>query len=260
MINRSEPKILLFDIESLPDLDAVMNHLPSMSDYPGLTLKASINSVICIGYRWFGDSKTHCLNAWDFPGWKKNVNDDKALLEAFMKVIETADCVVTHNGKRFDWKFIQTRLLKHELAPMPKILHIDTCAESKKNLLMFNNRLNTIAKFMTKTEKLENGGWDLWSKVMKRDKASMDLMTKYCKQDVNVLNEVFKKLRPFINNIPNYNVYSAIDKDLCPNCGSTRLHKHGFNASRNGVSVRLKCVDCHTTCSVKKEGHSPKVL
>jgi len=255
----SEPKILLLDIESLPDLDMVMNHLPSMSDYPGLTLKASINSIICFGYKWFGEGKTHCLNAWDYKGWAKNVNDDRALLEALVKVVEKADCVVTHNGKRFDWKFIQTRLMKYDMPPMPKILHIDTCMEAKRNLLMFNNRLNTIAKFMTSTTKLENGGWDLWARVMKRDKAAQDLMSKYCKQDVNVLNEVFKKLRPFINSIPNYNAYRDHDKDCCPNCGSTRLVSNGYRANKTTRIERLRCNDCGMSCQ-KAIGKDPKSI
>lgn len=256
----SEPRILLFDIESMPDLDMVMNHLPSMSDYPGLTLKASINSVICFGYKWYGEGKTHCLNAWDFKGWRTNINDDKELLKAALEIISTADAVVTHNGKRFDWKFIQTRLLKHNLPPLPKIVHIDTCAEAKRNLLMFNNRLNTVAKFLTKSEKLENGGWDLWSRVMRRDADAMSLMTKYCKQDVNVLGEVFKRLKPFINQLPNYNLYSTIEKDLCPNCGSTRLQKNGTVANKNLIRQRYRCADCGTCSSIRKEGHHPKVL
>jgi len=43
------------------------------------------------------------------------------------KVLSEADAVVTHNGKRFDWKFLQTRLIKHKLKPMSKTPHIDTC-------------------------------------------------------------------------------------------------------------------------------------
>jgi DNA polymerase elongation subunit (family B) len=260
MIAMAEPRILLFDIESLPDMDMVMNHLPSMSDYPGLTLKASINSVICFGYKWYGEGKTHCLNAWDYKGWAKNVNDDSQLVKAASEIISTADCVVTHNGKRFDWKFIQTRLLKHNLPPLPKIAHVDTCAEAKRNLLMFQNRLNTVAKFLTKSEKLENGGWDLWARVMKRDDDAMALMSKYCKQDVNVLSEVFKRLRPFCNQIPNYNMYNEVDTDVCPNCGSTRIQKSGVRANKNAIRQRYRCLDCGTSCSSRKEGHSPNTL
>jgi DNA polymerase elongation subunit (family B) len=240
---------MLFDIESMPDLAAVMSVLPNLSDYPGLTLKASINSVICFGYKIWGEKQIHCLNAWDYPSWKKNINDDYALLKDISELFSDVDAVVTHNGKRFDWKFIQTRLVHHGLPPLPKVLHIDTCAVSKNSLLMFNNRLNTIAKFMTAEEKLENGGWLLWQKVMGRDKKSMDLMERYCKQDVQTLEAVFKKLLPFITNMPNYNLFRSHEKECCPNCGSTRYQKMGFRTTKTAIYQRVRCLDCGTTSS-----------
>lgn len=258
--SRSEPRIVLFDIESLPDLREVMKVIPNLSNYPGLTLKATINSIICFGYKIFGEKQTHCINAWDFKSWKKDVNDDKEILEKISKVFENTDCVVTHNGKRFDWKFIQTRLLKHGLPPIPKIIHIDTCSIAKSHLLAFNNRLQTLAKFMTSEEKLENGGWELWVKVLQRDKKSMELMTKYCKQDVIALEAVFKKLRPFINQMPNYNMYSTHDKPACPNCGSTIVVKNGTRTQKNGIYQQFKCNSCFTPFQIKKEGATPQTF
>jgi hypothetical protein len=247
--HRSEPKIILWDLETLPDLREVMKVIPNLGDYPGLTLKASINSIICFGYKVWGEKKTNCINAWDFKSWSKDVNDDKELVKAIHSVLIDADALVTHNGKRFDWKFLQTRLLKHNLPPLPKILHVDTCAVSKGNLLMFNNRLNTLAKFMTSEEKLENGGWNLWVQVLQRDKKSMELMEKYCKQDVETLGAVFKKLLPFIKDIPNYNAFTPGEKDLCSNCGSTRLEKNGFRTTKTAIFQRFRCKDCGTSQS-----------
>lgn len=248
----NEPKILLFDIESLPDLKELFKVIPNLGDYPGLTLKASINSVICFGYKWLNDPKTHVINAWDFKPWSKDVNSDKSLLMAAYDVIKEADVLVTHNGKRFDHKFIQTRLLKYDLPPLPKMMHIDTCAVAKSNLLMFNNRLNTLSKFMTSEEKLENGGWDLWAKVLNRHEPSMRLMSKYCAQDVVTLEAVFKKLRPFIK-LPNYNMYKDHEKEACPNCGSTKVRSHGRLVRSNHISHRQLCISCGTSFTLKKE-------
>lgn len=260
MNNRSEPRIILYDLETLPDLREFMKVIPSLSDYPGQTLKASINSIICFGYKVFGERTTHCLNAWDYKGWAKDVNDDRQLVEAAYNVLKDADCLVTHNGTRFDLKFLQTRLLKWGLPPLPKIIHVDTCQVAKSNLLMFRNSLNVIAKFMTSEEKLENGGWDLWVRVVQRDAKAMALMSRYCKQDVVTLEAVFKKLRPFINKMPDYNMFNPIEKDLCPNCGSTRLNKNGSRANKNKMLTRLRCLDCGSSSYVAKEGHAPKAL
>jgi DNA-directed RNA polymerase subunit RPC12/RpoP len=257
---KTEPLVLLLDIETMPDLKEVMKVIPSLGDYPGLTLKATINSVICFGYKIWGEKETRCLNAWDYPAWKKDVNDDKALCEDIHKIMSEADCFVSHNGKRFDLKFLQTRFIKHGLPPLPRTSHIDTCMEAKKNLLAFNNRLGTLAKFIKSEDKLENGGWELWSKVMNRDKKSMLLMEKYCKQDVIVLEAVFKKLLPFVNSMPNFNLFSSGEKDVCPNCGSTRLTGNGQRVTKEAVYMRVRCADCGTNSQKRKPEKEPRTF
>lgn len=252
-----EPRIILLDIETLPSLTSVMRVFPQLSDYPGLTLKASVNSIICFGYKVFGESNVHCINAWDFKEWNKDVNNDFKIVKRISEILQDADAVVTHNGKRFDFKFIQTRLLHWGLKPIHKIPHIDTCQISKNHLLMFNNRLNTLSKFMTTEEKLENGGWDLWVKVMQRDKKAQELMAKYCKQDVVTLNAVFKKLLPLISNIPNYNLYRSHDNPCCSSCGSTRVQKKGTITTKSAIKQRFYCLDCGSWMSDnKKTGYS----
>jgi DNA polymerase elongation subunit (family B) len=260
MTNRSEPKVILFDIESLPDLKEILKVVSGISAYPGLSIKASINSIICFGYKIYGEKETKVINAWDFKGWKKNVNDDEELVKKIYDILKDADAVVTHNGKRFDWKFIQTRLLKYGMPPLHKIQHVDTCQELKKNLLLFNNRLNTAAKFMTSEEKMENGGWDLWVRTHDRHKKSMKLMSEYCAQDVITLEAIYKKILPFVTVLPNYNMFRTGEKVVCPNCGSTRLQKHGFKTTKTKVLQRFHCKDCGTSCSQQHESKDPKTL
>lgn len=254
----TEPKIVLFDLETLPNLKEVMKVFPQLSAYPGLTLKAQINSIIVFGYKIYGDKKAQAISAWDFPSWKKDVNDDYELCKQSYEILKDADAIITHNGKRFDWKFLKTRLLYHELPALPEIRHIDTCAENKRNLFTFNNRLNTIAQMFTKEEKMENGGWSLWCDVMERDPKAQKLMTEYCKQDVMVLEEVFKKLRPFIKNLPNYNIYQPGKTRLCPSCGSTRLKKHGMRTTKVSSYQRYICWDCGSTCSTNMNDELPR--
>lgn len=245
MAKRSEPRLLICDIETLPDLKEVLRVFPQLSNFPGLTLKASICSIICFGYRWFGEpGKASVINAWDTDRWLKNVNDDSALVEQARDLFLEADAVITHNGKRFDWKFFQTRLVKNGHAPLPKIPHIDTCSLAKQHLFLFNNKLNTLGKFFLNDEKLENGGWDLWVKVHDRDPDAMELMSKYCKKDVDLLNDVYKIVRPFSALIPNYNLYLTGQTKVCPSCGSTRLRNVGYRSTKTTTYVRYQCQDC----------------
>lgn len=255
-----EPKIILFDLETLPDLNKALEVWPQLSDFPGRTLKATITSIICAGYKIYGENKTHCINAWDFNSWNKDVNNDKKLCLEIYNILKNADAVVTHNGKRFDWKFLQTRLLKHGLGPLPKIHHIDTKETSSRYLFSFNNRLGYLGDTFVGQRKLEHEGWDLWVKVHRKDKIAMKTMTDYCKQDVDLLEKIFVKLKPFINQIPNYNMFISghTAKKVCPNCGSTRLRNIGYRYTQTMVYNRYRCKDCKSFCRTDASDNNPR--
>ncbi len=232
-----------------------------LGNYPGLTLKASINSIICAGYKVYGESRVHCINAWDYPSrWRKDINDDENVCRAIYDVLSGADAVVTHNGKRFDWKFLQTRLLRWKLPPLGRIKHIDTCAVAKRNLMVFNNKLSTLAEFLTTEKKLDSGGAPLWCKVAERNVRAQNKMSEYCKQDVKALEALFKRLKPFITDIPNYNLFHSGLTNICPNCGSTRLQARGHQVAKLKTYKRYHCQDCATWSRTDKSDKSPRAL
>jgi DNA polymerase elongation subunit (family B) len=253
------PKIIIWDIETLPDFPQVMKVYPGISAYPGLTLKASISSIICVGWKELGSKRLNCISAWDFKTrWQKNVNDDYSVCKAAYAVLKDADCIVTHNGKRFDWKHLQTRLLVNGLPTLPKIPHIDTCSVAKRHLLSFNNRLNTLAGFLSDTKKLEHEGWELWEKVWKRNHAAMMKMEKYCIQDVVVLEKIFKRLRPLMGDLPRYNLFNG-NSHSCPNCGNLKLTRDGTCTRTNGLFQRYICKECGTMSQEKIASHQSKL-
>jgi len=237
----NEPRIIIFDFETMPEWVQVLKYFTGLSQYPGKTLKAQINTIICCGWKVFGEYQTHCLNVWDYS---KDINDDKKLCQEIYKVLSTADAVVTHNGKRFDWKFLQTRLIKHGLKPMSKTPHIDTCQLARSNLFAINNRLQTLSELIGKKGKMATGGWKLWEDVYNDVGDSRAKMTKYCKWDVKATEEVFKPLRPFANNIPNYNKWTDLEGDVCPKCGGTKIIKWGWRHTQMKVYQRYKCNNC----------------
>ncbi|MGB1290512.1 MAG: ribonuclease H-like domain-containing protein [Pseudoalteromonas sp.] len=236
---------------------------PQLSNYPGLTLKATITSIICAGWKVYGEKETHCINAWDFSRWKKDINDDYTVCKEIYKVLKTADAVVTHNGKRFDWKYLQTRLMFHKFDPLHKIHHIDTCSVAKQNLLSFNNRLGTLGQWLSDDKKLENGGWGLWVQVANKEKKALKLMEEYCIQDVDLLEKIFTRLKPLITNIPNYNLWRTDEQrmdntNLCPKCGSEDISFNGWRTTQTLKYQRLKCNECGGSSRANIQGLQPR--
>jgi len=254
-MSKNSPRIILFDLETLPNLPEAMKVWPQLSDYPFQTMKATITTVICAGWKVLGQKQTHCINAWDFSAWKKNINDDYHVCKAIYDVLRGADAVVTHNGIRFDWKFLQTRLMFHNLDTLDKIPHIDTVMLARANLLSFNNRLGTLAKWLVGDNKMSHEGWDLWDKVYKKDPRAMRKMTAYCKKDVIVLEKIFLKLRRFAKNIPNHALISG--KKVCSTCGG-RLKSCGIRRTKTRVYRNYRCIDCRTYCSTDLKDRLPR--
>lgn len=249
-----EPRIVLFDLETIPDLQQALENWCDLSAFtprrrPGMS--ASVTSICSFGYRILGEKKSHGINAWDFSSWKRNVNDDSELCASALSVIENADALVSFNGKRFDEKFFLGRLAINGLSLPRKIVHIDLCQAVSANLFLLNGRLKTVAKYLLNDEKLEHEGWPLWVKVhggvnRVRDVAAEKLMSKYNLKDVDLMVPLFKILRPRISNIPNFNLFQVGqgNKMCCPKCGSTRIQSRGFHYTKVRAYRNYWCRDC----------------
>lgn len=260
MDNNQTPNIVVFDLETLPNLQEALKVWPQLSQFPGKTLKATVSTIICGGYKYLGEKQVHCINAWDFPEWKKDKNNDKRVVKALYEVLKDADAVVTQNGKRFDWKFLQTRLLFHGLPPLHKIPHIDTKQLASSNLYSFNNRLGYLGEWLVGDKKLEHEGWELWVKVWHNEEKAKKTMTKYCKQDVLLLEKVFNVLRPFATNIPNRNLWNEDNKRVCPTCGSTSLRSYGWRVTKTRSYRRMRCNNCNSFSRLDAYGGSPRSI
>lgn len=241
-----DPRIVLLDLEILPNLKKALKYWPKLSSFYGKTLKASVTSICCIGYKILGEKETQCINAWDFPQWELDVNDDKPVLEAFLPIVQSADMIVTHNGKNFDKKYLQTRLIMHELETLDKTAHGDTKQIASSNYFFIDNKLQTLGEELFGERKLDHEGWELWEKTHGRDPEAMRTMEAYCKQDVNLLEKVFRRFRPQIKDIPNHNLLNPYKEKVCPSCGSSRLRSEGRRHTKTKSYRRYICADCRS--------------
>lgn len=262
-MSEHSPKIVLYDLETLPILPEALKVWTQLSNYPGLTFKASINSIICFGWKILGESKTHVISAWDFPEWLEDVNNDRPLLEKAIEILSDADGIITQNGKKFDEKFLQTRLLLRGMDTLPKLKHVDTKILAGR-FSFFSNSLKYLAEQLTERRKIENEGWNLWCRVHRRDTEACAEMAEYCKGDIDALEAIFKRLRSAAsgaNTMPNQNLFVVGgSKNLCPNCGSTRLVSNGTRTTMTRSYRRYRCVDCGASSSTDLTDKMPRPI
>ena len=194
--------------------------------------------IICISYKWEHEDRVKNL-IWD------SNQCDKQMLIDFIKIANSADELIAHNGDRFDIKKIRTRCIFHRIPMFPKYRTLDTLKKAKSGFNFNSNRLDYIAKFLGVGAKVEHEGFDMWVKCLKGDKKALKEMVYYCDGDIVVLEDVFLVLQNYIKQNTHTGTYNGKLKASCPNCGSedVGLLKNNFTALGT-IKRQLECNTC----------------
>lgn len=220
------------------------------------------SKVISVAWKQLGADTTTVKCIADYSGYQPNVVDDKALIEEVWHVLDEADVLIAHFGDAFDFKKLNARFAFYGLnAPTP-YQTVDTKKAASRYFKFDSNSLNNLGAYLNVGAKINNGGFDLWVRCMAGDMAAWDLMKAYNIQDVDLLEQVYLKLRPFIANHPDLAaVHPTGNSETCSSCLSTNLTKRGFSLTKTGRKQRFQCGDCgswsvgawHRTVTNKEE-------
>ena len=194
--------------------------------------------IICICYKWEDEKEVHSLQ-WD------SKQSDKSMLQKFVQVANMSDEMVGHNGDRYDLTWIRTRCLFHSIPMFPLYKTIDTLKVSRSKFRFNSNRLDYIAQFLGMGKKIKTE-FSMWKDILlRKDKVAMEKMIKYCKMDVILLENIYKKLSVHIPNKTHYGVIFGQGKGTCPECGSDNLWVEKYSTSATGLKkVQYICKTC----------------
>lgn len=233
------PRILFFDIETAPNLSYVWGHYQQ-----DVIAHEREWYVLCVGYMWLGDKRAKVLALPDYEGYEKDPENDKALAQEVWDLLDEADIVIAHNGDKFDVKKMNARFLAHGLGPPSSYKTVDTLKGARRAFKLNSNRLGDLGAFLGVGEKQKTDGFQTWAGCMRGDEKAWGTMTRYCRQDVELLGRVYLKLLPWLGSHPNLNVYPGEPKDRCPRCGSAKRQRRGYAISRTMRYIRYQCNGC----------------
>lgn len=170
----------------------------------------------------------------------------KVMITAIHKLLEKADAVVHYNGCKFDIPTLNKEFILMGLNPPSNYKEIDLLRVARARFKFQSNKLDFVAQALGVGTKIKHKGMDLWKGCMDKDERSWRLMEKYNKKDVLLLEQVYKRMLPWIKNHPNYGLYTDSDRPVCRNCGSSKVIKKGMEYTAVGKYQRFKCRDCGT--------------
>lgn len=230
-------KRLFFDIETTPMLVATFR----IGNKVSLGYKNIVQhwKIITIGYKWEHEDEVHTLS------WGKN-HDDKQLLLDFIKIANTADELIAHNGDRFDIKKIRTRCIANRIPMFPSYRTLDTLKKSRGSFYFDSNSLDSISDYLgLANRKLSNEGIGLWLKTMEGDAVALNEMETYCKHDVIVLEDLYHVLQHYITPSTHAGVHNGLSKYTCPICASDEIILKKTDVTPKGTVVRImECQSC----------------
>ena len=235
-------KVLFFDIETAPNLSYVWGQWQQdVIDH------AQEWYMICFSYKWEDQKKTQVVSLDDFPLYNKEPENDFEVVYKLWQLLNEADIVIGHNSDAFDIKKANARFAYHNIGPTNHYQTVDTLKIARRYFKFNSNRLGHLGEHLGLGGKETTGGFQTWAGCMKGDPKAWATMKKYAKQDVDLLVDVYERLRPWATNHPNRNVIDATSH-ACPTCGSNKLQKRGNRRTRTMVYRQLQCLRCRSYC------------
>jgi DNA polymerase elongation subunit (family B) len=236
-VSIKKPRILVLDIETAP-IKAYVWRLWKQDISTG----AILSDYFMIGWaaKWLSEDNmmSQCLSSKEIL-----MEDDCRIVETLWHLLNQADIVIAHNGERFDIPRIRSRFLVHGLPPTTHYSQIDTLKVAKKEFGFSSNKLDYLAQMLGIDGKIVTG-LDLWVRCMQGDEVALKQMELYNRHDVEILEDVYMRLRPYIKSHPNLNLYNEDLEASCPSCGGKDLAYGGYYYTQTGKYQAYACRDC----------------
>ena len=235
---KNKTRILVFDIETAP----LLSYTWGLWEQNVIDISKQWY-ILSFSAKWLGEKKIISKGLPDYKTFTKDMENDKELVADLWKLMDEADVVIAHNGNSFDVKKANARFIAHGMTPPSDYKKVDTKLVAKRYFKFDSNSLKDLAKYLKVEQKMETGGFQLWKDCMIGKKEAWKKMLKYNKQDVVVLEQIYLKLRPWMDNHPNINI---LDERIesCPICGSNHLQSRGFSITRISKRRRFQCQEC----------------
>jgi hypothetical protein len=242
----NKPRILFWDIETTHNIVASF----SLWERRGLSIPHTNviqeRYIVTASWKWAGEKKVHSVSTLDDPArYAKDPHDDFHVVKTLHDVLSSADVIVAHYGDGFDTKYFKGRALIHGMAPIPPVKSIDTKKIASQNFLLNSNRLDYLGNTLKVGRKIptSNQWWlDILTGTDEKRREAITKMVRYNKQDVLLLEDVFYKLRPYMSNHVNRQLYGS--KGACPKCGSNDVQSRGTHVAVTNVYQRFQCQAC----------------
>lgn len=237
---KTGPRVLVLDIETAPILAHVWRLFKANV---GLNMIDQDWYMLSFAAKWFDSDEIIYMD----QRHAKNVEDDSDMLKVLWKLLDEADIVLHQNGKRFDIPKIRARMIFHNMKPFSGVKHIDTLEIAKRTFGFTSNKLeymtDTLCSDTKKSKHTKFPGFELWKECLAGNIEAWQEMEDYNIGDIVSLQELYVKLAPWSDRLPNFSLYTDSDKFTCV-CGGHEFEDAGYAYTEVSKFKQYKCTGC----------------
>lgn len=216
-------------------------HWAPKTEYIGSHLNVNDDrALLCWSAKWSDQTKVLSARVTKKEALEQ---DDVRVVNKLADLMREADYVVAHNGNRFDYKRVNTRLLLSKSPPLGNVQMIDTLTIARSSFDLPYNNLDYLSQRLGFGSKIKTD-FDLWRRAVQGDTKALKEMDAYCQQDVVLLEHVFHALTPYAKTLPRLVDAAEWREELCPYCGSTDRSKSGIYRTKVNNYPKWSCGNC----------------
>ena len=237
------PRILHFDTERAPPLWWAWEQKREQYLRYGQMVQRGFFTSIQWAWDWEEQPSAYSV-VDDLPYFLDNPTCDLNVVKKAIELVNQADILIAHNGKKFDWKHLRGRAIFHGLNPPKKPYIIDTLVEARKSEFP-SNTLGDLADYLKLAEKGVNEA-DMGKMVtgpISQRIEHIKRQTEYGLKDIAPLKALYYRLRPFMDVHPNMSTYAQTP--CCTHCQSEDFIHRGQSPLVGGViRKQYECKNC----------------
>jgi len=199
--------------------------------------------IIVVCWKELGKKKIHTLT--------QRKDNEYELIRKLRDVFDKADVLIGHNADAFDLRHFTAKLIEYDLPPLSKIQTIDTLKEGKRVAKFTSNKLDYAAKKYIKDAKRETD-FQLWVDCANGVQKAFREMESYCRHDIEVTEDWYVRLRPYMIKHPNL---AEDGTGNCPFCNSSVSKFNKKYRTKAGITkAHHRCLDCGAPFTFRKIG------
>jgi len=232
--------ILVWDAETTPNIGFFWRAGFKITILPQAIIKE--RQICVIGYKWLGDEKARSFT------WGKDA-DEESLVRKAVALLDRARYSVAHFGDSFDQPWLRSRAMYYGIPMAPHYVTVDTKKLFSRYTYMNSNKLDYLGQYFDLGRKISTS-YSLWARITSENhQPSLREMARYCRQDVDMLSDLWEYARPW------FPAPDSIARDIahCPHCGgaNTIISKQRRTAAGHD-KLQFQCRDCGQYHTVAK--------